>query len=61
LPPGRSASATRWREYDALIYDSDQVGGDTAPFIEEAMSMIVDRDDVADGESNGTIERIRQS
>jgi hypothetical protein len=60
IPAAPARDCYKWAGYDALIYDEDQLGGDTVPIIEEMESFLVSREDVAGWELNGTVEQIRR-
>jgi hypothetical protein len=48
-----------WARCAAVIYDEDQVGGDTVEALEHVKwSMLVSRDEVTNWEKNQVIERI---
>jgi hypothetical protein len=51
----------QWTRCDALMYDEDQLGGDTVEVLEHIKwSFLVPRDEVNGWESNGLLGRIEE-
>ena len=49
----------QWAGCDALVYDEEQLGGDTVEVLEDIeWSLLVSRDEVSEWESNGLLGRI---